>query len=137
VNEVLVSAADVVTGWPATVTMGYVWVQLLKPTNLTFITQAVEADSYTGFWRVKLAVFEGTEVPKGLNLAAVTVTDGGNYGVALCSVSLTDDIPKSPLPEGDVSALAQMRMPPQPGGEAPAQPIPVTLPKKPGPPKKR
>ena len=116
VNEVLVSAVDGGTGYPVPLTAGGVWVQLLKPTQLGFIISAIEWDGH--FHRVKLAVFEGTEVPVGLNLAEVVVTTYSGQGVALASLNLTKDIPKWPLPDADQGAYAEM-MRIQAGGGVP------------------
>jgi hypothetical protein len=101
VNEVLLIAANTQEGTPYYLKRDDVFVQLLQPTQLFFFVNSVESDGYV--WRVKLAVFGDTPVPTGLNLGWVEVLPGGgSWGAAMCSVNLTDEIPRLTIPDPGV-----------------------------------
>jgi uncharacterized membrane protein YgcG len=96
VNEVLVLLSLDAEGNFVPLPLAAVQVSLLRPSQIQFVVTAVEMDG--SVHRVKLAVYDGTDVPMGLNLGYVAISSPNYWGTALCSINLTDALPILPIP---------------------------------------
>src|SRR5579862_1061027 len=94
VNEVLVASMDAAGNQVSTDLTSF-QVSLLQPSPVRFVVTAVVSDG--PIVRVKLAVNDGTDFPLGLNLGYVSYTHGNDWGIALCSINLTNALTIIPV----------------------------------------
>jgi hypothetical protein len=115
-NEIVFTAYHAATGENASVSpFGFV-AHPIAPAPFFFVTLTGPESPW--FYRAKLSVFEGVDVPEGVYLFLLQIgTSTGLGGFALATANVTADIPRLPIPETpeDIEGILMQR---QQGGDA-------------------